>query len=487
MNKNNILDAWPFTYPPRQIQSKALTWLSEQTAKYLILELPVGTGKSNLGITYAEWLSGRSFILTPQRILQDQYQKSFKDLRNLNLSILYGKTNYKCKSKNVTCEVGSLIKPRCVPCSHAMARASAIGANHTVLNYKLALTSFAFTDLYETRKLMICDECHTLEEHLVDFDALSISAWRCKKYGIRFKRQTEFKPAIEWIRKTYLPKINNAFHKLNDECEYIEDKASSDMSQSDIKKIRELKTLIEHRQEVQVICGRTLDELNDQFVLVHDPVTFQFKRITGEYSFNNIMKTKADKFLFMSSTVLNKQGFCEDLGLPLDETAFLSLESEFPVDNRPILFNPQLKMNTKWIEPANLNKRKNMISTIVDITDQHSGQSGIIHTGNYKISQWLVEELTGNITQTIFHHNPDSDDDRNAIIKALWIKRRMEMSTEWYQRRALISIIQGGGRIVRSETDFGVVYILDGSFAFLYAKAGYMIPKWWKDSYHIIE
>ena len=63
------------------------------------------------------------------------------------------------------------------------------------------------------------------------------------------------------------------------------------------------------------------------------------------------------------------------------------------------------------------------------------------------------------------------------------IKRRMEMSNEWYRRMAMKDIIQGGGRIVRSAEDEGTVYILDGSFGYLYSNSVGMVPKWWKDSF----
>ena len=62
----------------------------------------------------------------------------------------------------------------------------------------------------------------------------------------------------------------------------------------------------------------------------------------------------------------------------------------------------------------------------------------------------------------------------------------MEMSTAWYQRRTLIGVIQGGGRVVRSETDTGNVYILDGSFGYLKSQTEHMIPDWWKKAYNIV-
>ena len=157
----------------------------------------------------------------------------------------------------------------------------------------------------------------------------------------------------------------------------------------------------------------------------------------------------------------------------------------------------------------------------------HGEESGIIHTGNFKIAEWLVKELEGRIDQEIYHHNPESELNRNDVITGFidssrpsvlispsctegldlkddlarfalfvkvpfgalgdqWIKKRMDMSNEWYRRRAVISIIQGGGRIVRGPEDVGSVYILDESFGYLYQQTHDVLPEWWKDSYQRI-
>jgi Rad3-related DNA helicase len=64
-----------------------------------------------------------------------------------------------------------------------------------------------------------------------------------------------------------------------------------------------------------------------------------------------------------------------------------------------------------------------------------------------------------------------------------WIKARMDISQKWYQLRALTDVIQGGGRIVRSSDDYGVVYILDSSFKYLYSNTKQYLPSWWKEAY----
>ena len=530
-DKNNILDYWPTPeFTPRKNQIQALEWIEQQDAKYIILELPVGSGKSLLGLNLSKYLSrgqGNSFVLTPQRILQDQYEKDFSKNGKKFLASLHGKGNYKCKSKKATCNVGTLVKPRCTNCPFAEAKKQAVESHNTVLNYKLALTSFSYTETFKKRTLMIMDEAHTLERHLVDFDSVDITYARCKKYDINFQVHDNVKSAMQWVKDSYLPKIEDILDDAETENEYLYEKSGSEISRKELNKLKEIDELGAHVSEVLEMSIRTIDYLNENFVLVHDKTMFQFKRLTGSYSFRKILEPMANTFLFMSSTILNKTAFCNDLGIDVNDTAFLSLESDFPIENRPIYYMPIMKMNASWNKPEQASDRKRMINRIVELLDIHKDESGILHTANYQVAMWLVKELRHVIPHEIYHHNPNDDIKRKDAISGFieldkpsilispsctegldlkedlarfamivktpfgylgdqWIKRRMEKSNEWYRRRAMTDIIQGGGRIVRSAEDEGAVYILDGSFGYLYSQAIGMVPKWWKESFQTV-
>ena len=156
-HRKDILDFWPHPdRPPRPIQVTALKWLQEQSkkAKYLIMEAPVGSGKSYIGLTFSRWLSaqtsaagrGDSYILTPQRILQEQYETEFK--KDFVVPF-YGKSNYRCEEKNTTCDIGELVKPDCSNCVFSAAKKRAQEAPNTVLNYKLAMLAFAYTNSFK--------------------------------------------------------------------------------------------------------------------------------------------------------------------------------------------------------------------------------------------------------------------------------------------------------------------------------------------------
>ncbi len=515
------IDYWNFQYPPRKNQEIAMEWLLEQDKKYLILEAPVGTGKSFIGLGFADYLNYSSYIMTPQRILQKQYEDSFTD-ENIKIASLYGKSNYKCV-KGTNCLIGGLLKPSCKTCPHKNAKNRALDSKHTVLNYRLALTLFAFTDIFPPRDLIIFDEGHTLESQLVEFDAHSITYARCKKYELNFKIPKTFIECVDWCNDYYIPNIKKKLEVLELEYNRIIEKDSTEITKSDLNKISEFDSLDEHILNIEWICSMSLDYLNDNFVLTSDVTMFTFKRLSGKYSFNKIVNNYADRFLFMSSTILNKEGYCADLGIPEKDVAFLSLDSEFKKENRPVVYMPQMKMNYTW--KNNIDGKENMLSKILEILEIHKNDSGIIHAGNFEISKWLVENIgNSDNDHIIFDHNPESNIDRNqaidefqeckqpsllispscsegldlkddlgrfAIIVKIpfghlgdqWIKKRMEMSQEWYMRNALIDVIQGGGRIVRSADDSGTVYILDQSWAYLYKYTRYMVPGWWKDAY----
>lgn len=528
MTNKNILDYWPITSPPRPNQVRVLNWLAEQTAKYVICEMPVGSGKSLVGLTYARYLSGKdgsSFILTPQRILQHQYEQTLGDKA---LFSLYGKGNYKCSTKSTTCDVGSAMKPRCKHCPHRDAIGSAKKTPNVVLNYKLAMLLFGYTEVFEdTRKLMVLDECHTLEEHLTEFGAISINRTKTFKMGIQWKFAPNVVSAFDWVRNVYLPGIRRELSRVFGEIEPLLDKPGVDLTRAEQTKLKQYAKLEDHVDEVAEFALTNPDVIANTRVLVHDKENIKFKHLTGVTNFDRLLDGRTEQYLFMSSTIINHEGFCRDVGLPLSDVAFLSIDSDFPPENRPVVYMPQMKMNSTWNKPENHQSRHKMVDTIKQILTEHGGESGIIHTGNFLIASWLVEHLDGKVPQQILHHNPDSGDDRNAIINQFganpkpsvlispsitegldlkddlgrfaiiakipfgnlgdqWIKRRLEMSGEWYQRRALIDVIQGGGRVVRSSEDEGIVYILDGSWDYLYSQTIRMVPNWWKQAYHVL-
>lgn len=526
---SSILNYWSFeNKTPRPNQVKALEWIeTNKDKKFFILQAPVGSGKSLCGITASKFLTGNkqgnSFILTPQKILQEQYEKDFV-ASGIAFS-LYGKSNYKCVGKNTNCAIGSLFKPVCPSCPYNTAKKKAVDSPNVVLNYKLALTSFGYTENFKRRKLMILDECHTLEQFLVDFDAIEITKFSVEKRNINWINTTNLTSVVEWALDVYLPSLEKYFNELEETCQLIKDQRGGNPSAADLKTLAELDYIGDLLDSLLAMKFVKKEALNDEFVLIHTPTSYTIKRITGVSAFKTILLPQAEKFLFMSATILDPQAFCRDLGIDVKQTTFLSLDSDFPVENRPICFIPTMKMNASWNDKSsfNIKGRVDLITNLKKVLNIHKDESGIIHTANFQVATWLVNELQGKIPQQIYHHNPESKDDRGAVIRAFtgskkpgilispsitegldlkedlgrfaifvkiafpflgdqWIIRRKEISNEWYTRKTIIDVMQGCGRVVRSETDVGHVYILDTSFDMLLNSTKHLLPKWWLDS-----
>lgn len=536
MSKTSIHDFWPMQgKSPRASQITALDWIEGLPShiKYIILEIPVGGGKSPIALNMSAWMAnsfGSGVIMTPQKILQRQYEESFD---SKYLASMYGKVNYECKPRKTNCDIGSAVKPKCESCPYRGAYARAKHAPNVVLNYKLALLySLVGLKIVQDRKIIVFDECHTLENHLTEFLAPSVSERGCKKLGVKWQYMKEMPQALYFLQERYLPAVSDRLVNLSALVKRIEEKSFGidgvNMSDKDIEVVKEYKELAEHFSVLETISKTPFDTLIHQYVYVPEKTTFKFKEVYGARVFAELLEPLADRFLFMSSTVLDKEGFCSDLGLDPSRAAFMSLESEFDKDNRQVIYMPTAKMTQGWDSQENGDARKAMIDTIVHLCtdpDHHKDHSGVIHTGSFLVADWLVRELKGKVPQKILEHGPNSGRTRDQVIDEFtngqgglkllispsvtegldlkddlarfniiakvpypylgdaWVRRRMELSSSWYNRQAMISIIQACGRTVRTPTDWSYTYILDSSFEGLYRRVANYTPKWWKSAF----
>ncbi len=541
LDRDDILSYWPFgEFPPRKSQELIQDWVQTlgPEIRYLICEIPVGGGKSPLAMNLSGWYSrsfGDAYLLTPQKILQKQYEESFE--KHL-LHTVYGKANYKCAPKDTNCDIGDDIKPRCEVCPHKDAIQRMAYSPNVVLNYALALNLFKYVAAKKNspvrrRGLLVCDEAHTLENHLTEFNSISFSEMRCKKIGIPFRQHSNIASALEWIKFQYMPALKEKVNQMMGQCEHIIGEIEYSpraLTKDEERLLKDTKELGDHIESIEEqLLAKPIHELDERYVMVADSKTsFKFKELYGKHIFKALMEPMADRFLFMSATILDKDAYCSDLGIDPDKTAFISIPSEFPEENRPFIFMPTMNMKYGWDSDsvAQRNERKKMVNKITQLCKEiHPDDNGVIHSGNFQIAKWLVSELSGKIPHQIYHHNPDSGYKRDTVINEFqqddgipkllispsvtegldlkdslgrfvifaktpfpnlgdaWVKRRMNLSGTWYSIQALIAIIQGGGRVVRSPDDWGHVYALDSGLAQLINRNKKILPAWWLEAY----
>lgn len=531
-----VEDFWLDGFTMRETQRVAIEWMIQNIdKKYLIMQIPVGGGKSLLGMALSRMLDpngrGDSFLLTPQIILQKQYLESFV---NFDTKTLYGKSNYSCSEKKTTCDVGSQMRPKCAACPHRIATDEAHKSPNVVLNNKLALINYAFLrgtpSGFKKRILAVVDECHSIEAHLAEFDSIEIDMMTCSKtYGIDW--DDSVKDPIDvllWYQQSFIPEMYRIQRSMRHDVEEIKTTgATCPDDREKLKLFDSVSNVIAQYVYISQPFNHFESEMDildflESYIFVGSKVKRQFKSRTAQRAFKKVLDPSAEKFLFMSSTIIDCDKFCSDLGIDPSEVAFFDIDSEFPVKNRMILQIPTTKMNYEW-EKREETKNK-MLSNVLKVLELHKNESGIVHTGSFKISTWLVDELQSLTSHRIFHHNPTSKMKRDKVIAAYqqcskpsilispsctegldlkddlgrfaifakvpfpylgdqWIKARFDKDKEWYTRQAVINMIQGGGRIVRTKEDYGTVYILDDCFDQLMHFSRDKFPKWWLESF----
>ena len=225
----------------------------------------------------------------------------------------------------------------------------------------------------------------------------------------------------------------------------------------------------------------------------------------------------------MSGTVLDKKLFSFLNGLEEDKTAYMSLDSPFPKQNRKIYYMPVAKMSYD-------NKRKafdSFMPWIHKIVKKNADNKGIIHTVSFELATWIKDELEKDKSpegvklkqRFLFHDSATRDivlrqhtaskeptilvspsmftgvdlkDDLSRfqiILKipypnlgAAKIKKRKDIYPAWYGWRTVADIVQSYGRSVRNMEDWAETYILDASFGNLMNYNGTFMPKYMKEA-----
>jgi Rad3-related DNA helicase len=168
---------FPSAATPRPEQALLLAALGDALAeieddphapRILVVEAPAGVGKSHVAMTLARW-SGDAYLLTSQKLLQDQYQREF----GADLALLKGRDNYLCERYHgapVPTSRGMCRRVRgpVCGCPYVRAKQSALNAPIFCTNtvYFATLRHWHAEQL-RRRRLLIIDEAHNLESQLV--------------------------------------------------------------------------------------------------------------------------------------------------------------------------------------------------------------------------------------------------------------------------------------------------------------------------------
>ena len=531
----SLKEAFPFD-EPRQSQIDAIAFAINSFLKsdkrFCIVEAGTGVGKSAVGLTIGRVLNIKyspetdqdplkgTYFVTTQKILQEQYVKDFGLPRGRMMSIK-SSSNYKCRyhrgnscgeSKQLlrTAERSSRFFKTCtMNCVYNQAKEAFLNSPESVVNFPYLLTEATYSGKIKPRNLLVLDEAHNIESELSRFIEVSVSEWFSKKTlkAGWTKADTQFQ-AHKWISEVY-------YNKVHDRLKHIERMMSKygglkDKLDEMMGFARQLDMLRSHVDRLRMFLKHYdkenwIVEFEDFKGKGKRRITFKpvdVSKFAQDYLFR-----LGNKVLMMSATILDREAFCQSLGIPADEVAFLSLPSPFPVENRPIVELPVGPMNAKEID----NTLPKMAKVVKELLDTHSDDKGIIHCHTFKIAKYLWQYVESD--RLLIHDTHDRDEvlqkhmqsDKPTVLLSpsmsegvdlrddcsrfqiickipypylgdKVVKKRMTKWPGWYPLQTAKSIVQAVGRSIRSVDDHAVTYILDAQWRSFYGRYKKFFP-----------
>lgn len=508
----------------------------ESGKKYVLLELGTGTGKSAIGITIARYLENNfptikdengdaltgAYVLTTQKILQDQYVRDFGPGSKLPvLRTIKSSSNYTCSfyddqscaeskmllsrlAKNLS---GTEFQNHCTKqCQYSQEKQEFIDSSVSITNFSYFLAETSYSGKLGSRGLLVIDEAHNVESEVGRFIEVSFS----EKFSndvlkIKPPKCQDQKSIFDWIKTSYLKSLKKYSEKLEST---LKKNTTSLNKCKDASKNYEM--IQKHQEKVE------------KFIEVYNPKSWVMnleKKLYGQGKTTNIMSrfefktvdvspycekhlfSKAPKILMMSATIVDKDIFCESIGLKPSEVAYMKKHSPFSDENRPIHFMPVGSMSKNKIDST----LPILVEAIKMLLDKHKEDKGIIHTVNYKISKYLIDSIK---SDRLLSHDASNRDkvlkdhinSENAtvlispsmmegvdlsdnlsrfqiICKVPFpylgdevVKKRLEKNETWYSYATAKSLIQSLGRSIRNENDFAISYILDSDWTNFFNK-----------------
>jgi Rad3-related DNA helicase len=517
----NILDFFPYS-SFRKNQRETIEKIQaafDSDKKYVLLESPTGSGKSAIAITLSLYNSP-AYILTSQKVLQDQYTN---DYESTDVRILKGKSNYECKYfGDIDCKEGCNKIDKCPmkgECEYEVAKRQAQAAKVALMNYSYFFHVMEFTDSFQPRKLIICDECHRGDAELMKFVEFSFSSFWLSKLGIT-SQIPEYETTNEYVNWLNEIKIKIKTRLLS---------VKHDLDELKKQTIKDLNLIKDFEEELESLV--TLDSKIIRFLISCSETEWIFEIIEAEKTktksifFKPLMVShftetylfsKAQKVFLMSATVLSKKNMCNNFGIKEEDCVFIKVPSNFPNENRPMYLTRTGSMSMGAIDKT----LPKIVSDLEKVLKHHPDVKGIVHTHTYKITQYIMNNISNEFRNRIMTHTAEERESKLqeymlssepkvllapsmtdgvdlkddlarfvVIVKIPYlylgdkqVKRRMEIDGDWYRWKAALTLVQAAGRAMRHEEDYCTIYIMDSAIGFFLRQNNEYFPEYFIDS-----
>lgn len=529
---------WKKYFPldrPRAEQERAIEYILDQlyvkNKDYVTAELGTGVGKSAIAVTLARWVrdnigdgDNSSYVLTSQKVLQDQYASEFRQYA----SDLRSSSNFTCVSlPSQTCgdvlrlrrafrnivDVMKLVPceecEKTVGCPYGIAKQQFKDAILGITNYSYLLSETVYAGGLQPREMLILDEAHNIESEVRRWGSIEIG-----EYDAGHTLKVDFPDDISddatfimWVAEKYVPALDVHVAKLLSKMRMAFKKQRYDQ----VGKISQEYTMFDkHKCQVNRYFEELGGPMND-YVLVRDGVPGKrkvtFKPLDVGTQARMLLYTMGRKRVLMSATILDQRTFERSAGIPQETSSFMSIPSPFAASAFGIVYDPIGKMSKAQ---AKLTERA-LLEKVKSILQKHPDLKGIIHTANYDTAKMigkigdrrlLVQASADDRDKILNIHlntsvptlivSPsmmeglDLKDDLGRLqiickvpfpyIGDPVVKIKMERDPQWYAWCTARAIVQSIGRSVRNPNDWTHTYILDECFKDFYRRWHKLFP-----------
>ena len=533
-----------FTPRPEQIEAiNAIDKLFDEGKKIVVLEAPTGSGKSFVMQTFARQADAagqRTFMLTAQKILQDQYERDFPEPEVVTLK---GRNAYDCTHDNAQnlkvnegiCVIeGKSILPECVlngvQMKDVVFNFSAVPTDTICPYWKQVLkavrnpiTMFNFSSFlfqmrinrFKPRDLAVLDEAHNIEATLLSFVDFTIWETDLQHLGMFFpKRLHNSDEVAAWIAgEGIVKRIDDEVSNIGSVLPTMTSKTQREVRIAQKEALERLKVKLETFEELRK-KSEWIVEMGEKMRYKVMTKQITCRPIYAKAFAQDLLFSKAARILCTSATILDVNTWARNLGLDPKTIGFVKIGSSFPKEHRLISRAYQGSMAFAQ-KDTTLPKIVKWLKNVC--LPRHAGQRGIIHAHSFSLAKAIVDGVGDDrlllhsegmdklellrthasrsdsvIVAPAMHEGIDLKDDLSrfqVIAKVPYpstqdkvIAIRMEHDPGWYTWITALKLVQCYGRSVRSKDDYATTYVVDNAFEAFIRKNARIIPDWFMEA-----
>ena len=529
---------FPEGFTPRAEQARLLDALDgalgeaeadSRAPRLLVVEAPPGVGKSHLAVTLARW-SGDAYLLTSQKLLQDQYEREFGDL----VQVVKGRDNYVCEryaDARVPTSLGMCRRPRgpLCQCPYARAKAAALAGPAFCANtWYFATLRHWHAEQLPRRRLLIVDEAHNLESQLVNVYAVRFTAAEMKEWfgGVlpRLDAADEYRPLLA----PHLERLEAELEAIARSLEAVRPPDLEPDAFLHMPPSREEVMLLERHDALGGALARMrafVDAPDDEWVVRYPPeldATLELTPLAVAAEARQLLRECAEITVLLSAYLGPAAVVAETLGFATDDVRVFATSSPFPLEQRPMVYRPVgplSRASLPALEPA-------LFAEIVSILVAHGRDKGLVHVASYAVARRLMADLARRaplearrlifvesseakaaalerhrasaaptvLVSPSLREGVDLPDDflRFQIITKMpypdlgdpWTAARRGRDPRWYAVETAKALVQAYGRSCRHADDYGVTYVLDAQLERFLQHNRSLLPDWFLDAAH---